>query len=112
MRLAMTGPTSLLGRNVLFELFAQNFNQLDQLDLLLLGRDKPDAPLRERVKEMLVLMVPDYFSTAQLAIINNYLDQQACFIDIDLQQDKLGLTDADFRTLAAAPIDFFFTSPP
>jgi nucleoside-diphosphate-sugar epimerase len=108
MRIAMTGPTSLLGRNVLFELFVQNFGQLDDLDLILLGRDKPGTSLRERVKEMFALMTPDYFSTAQLDVINDHLDQRTRFMDINLQRDKLGMSDADFQILAAAPIDFFF----
>lgn len=108
MRIVMTGPTSLLGRNVLFELFAQHLGQLDQLELVLLGRDQPDTPLRDRVKEMFLPMTPDLFSAAQIAEIDDYLDQRARFIDIDLQQDKLGLSDADAHDLAATPIDFFF----
>jgi nucleoside-diphosphate-sugar epimerase len=108
MRVAMTGPTSLLGRNLLFELFAQNIGQLAHLDLFLLGRDKPDTPLRERVKEMFAPMSPDYFSQADMDVIFEYLDHRACFIDIDLQQEKLGLSESDFQVLAAGPIDFFF----
>ncbi|NWF71246.1 MAG: SDR family oxidoreductase [Chloroflexi bacterium] len=108
MRIAMTGPTSLLGRNVLFELFTHYRGQLEQLELLLLGRDKPDTPLRERVKEMFAAMTPDYFSETQIAEIYGYLDQRARYIDIDLQQDKLGISEDDFQSLAAARIDFFF----
>jgi thioester reductase-like protein len=108
MRIAMTGPTSLLGRNVLYELFAQYINHLDQLDLLLLGRDKPETPLRERVKEMFAPMVPDYFSALQLETIYHYLDHRVRCIDIDLQQDGLGVSEADFQALAAKPIDMFF----
>jgi nucleoside-diphosphate-sugar epimerase len=108
MRIAMTGPTSLLGRNVLFELFAQQLHQLDQLDLVLLGRNKADMPLRERVKEQFAPMSPAYFTADQLAQIEDYLDQRAQFIDIDLQQEKLGMSETDRRILAAARIDFFF----
>lgn len=108
MRVAMTGPTSLLGRNLLFELFAQNLGQLDQLELLLLGRDQPETPLRERVKAMFAPMTPDRFSAGQIDTIQDYLDRRACFIDIDLQTDKLAMSDDGFRQLAAAPIDYFF----
>jgi nucleoside-diphosphate-sugar epimerase len=93
---------------MLFELFAQQLPRLEDLDLLLLGRDKADTPLRERVKAEFAPMVPDYFSPEQLARIHDFLDHRAHYIDIDLQQERLGLKDDDYRKLAAAPIDFFF----
>ncbi|MBK9750900.1 MAG: SDR family oxidoreductase [Chloroflexi bacterium] len=108
MRIAMTGPTSLLGRNVLFELFAQHFEHLDDLDLILLGRNKPHTPLRERVKAMFEPMTPACFSTVEMETVFEFLDTRAQYMDIDLQQEKLNLNPEDFQNLAATPIDFFF----
>lgn len=51
-RIAMTGATSLLGRNLLFEIFKENIHDLDRLELILLGRAKESQTLRDRVREM------------------------------------------------------------
>ncbi len=93
---------------MLFELFSLYIKQLDDLDLLVLGRDKPHTPLRDRVKAMFIPMSPDYFSPSELEEIFQFLDQRTQFIDIDLQQEKLHLNTSDYQKLAVAPIDFFF----
>ena len=50
MRIAMTGATSLLGRNLLFEIIKQNINDLDKLEIIVLGKEKNGKNLSRRIK--------------------------------------------------------------
>lgn len=45
MKIAITGATGLLGRNVLFEFLKQHIAQLDMLEVIVLGRDKNEQAL-------------------------------------------------------------------
>ena len=46
----MTGATSLLGRNLLFEIIKQNINDLDKLEIIVLGKEKNGKNLSRRIK--------------------------------------------------------------
>lgn len=50
MRIAMTGATSLLGRNLFFEIIKQNTSDLENLEIIVLGKEKNGKNLSRRIK--------------------------------------------------------------
>ena len=53
MKIAITGVTGLVGRNLLFEIIKQNMNALEDLEIFVFGRGSGDVTLQERVEEII-----------------------------------------------------------
>lgn len=110
MRIAMTGATGLLGRNLLFEILKQNLNGLDDLEILILGRSQKTAPLEERIDRILVEDGYPYIGIDGQGNneIKNKLNSCITPVSFDLTVDGLGISEADLAKLKGKPIDHFF----
>lgn len=110
MRIAITGATGLLGRNLLFEIIKQKFDNLENIELLILGRSHPTTSLHDRILDILIYDGLDYLDIEQnqrkkaLAKINAAITP----IPFDLAQDNLGISNEYLPHLKTKPIDHFF----
>lgn len=111
LRVAMTGATGLLGRNLLFEFLKQHFNDLDSLEIFILGRSKSDNSIEQRIKSIVLSDGVEYIAISdneQIEKLKRYCNSGIHYIDIDLNENKLDIKQDDFKKLKVAPIDFFF----
>ena len=111
MRIAVTGATGLLGRNLLFELIKRNLGNLDGLEVLILGRERDGRSIRERITRIIQNDGLSYLGAqgnGHAQRIRDYSQSGVTCLDADLQKPRLGLSQPDFETLKRAPIDFFF----
>ena len=111
LRIAITGATGLLGRNLLFEFLKQHFNDLDALEIFILGRDKSNVNIEQRIKQIILSDGVDYLalnSKDQTERLKEYCDAGIRYIDIDLDEDRLNIGSEDLKKLQSVSIDFFF----
>ena len=108
MRIAMTGATSLLGRNLLFEIIKQNINDLDKLDIIVLGKKKNGKNLSRRISDIFEEEGIPLFQKEQLCAIQEYFSKRIECMEMDLDREDLGMTPVDVQRLRSAPMDFFF----
>lgn len=110
MRIALTGATGLLGRNLLFEILKQNLGKLDDLEILVLGRPQNELPLNERLGTMIAEDGFDYIDVpqAERPELKKKIDQCIIPISFDLVHDKLGISQEEYIRLKNARIDHFF----
>lgn len=111
MRIAITGATGLLGRNLLFEIIKQNFRKLDDLEIFVFGRSHPGVTLRDRLKYILTTDGIYYVLGAEPQDPEGFwLKVQTALrpVVFDLTQDDLGISVDDFAKLKGRPIDIFF----
>jgi len=108
LKVVITGATGLLGRNFIFELIKRNLEQLDSLDLVILGRaDAAGANLATRMREIICSEGAVYMGLdpKQSALLEDFCIQQLRFVPLDLM-------DIDTGDVAAAigpgRIDGFF----
>jgi len=110
MRIALTGATGLLGRNLLFEVLKQNLSKLEDLEILVLGRPQKGCPLSERLDYILAndgyyyLDINPSESPELIKKINRCLIP----VSFDLVLDDLGLSPRDKEILKSKKIDHFF----
>ena len=109
MRIAITGATGLIGRNLLFEIIKQNLDQLDNVELIVLGRSKNKIDIHRRMKDIISDDGIAYISPnkMQMESLRQYCEKGIKGIHIDLSKEKLGLSKDDFLYLKSSPIDFF-----
>jgi nucleoside-diphosphate-sugar epimerase len=110
MRIALTGATGLLGRNLLYEFIKQHIDRLDDLAIVVLGRDKASQPIGDRVQAMVMEDGIPYLSVrgSQVDEIRDFIKSKVAFVDMDLGQDALGISSDAFGKLKSAQIDCFF----
>ncbi|MFA5143952.1 MAG: SDR family oxidoreductase [Candidatus Omnitrophota bacterium] len=110
-RIAITGATGLLGRNLLFEFLKQYFNDLDSLEIFVLGRDKSGISIENRIKNIILNDGVNYIGCSDknsVERLKKNCDSRIQYIDIDLDEEKLDLKSDDLKKLQSSPIDFFF----
>jgi nucleoside-diphosphate-sugar epimerase len=109
-RIAITGATGFIGSHLFLEILKQHLDSLTDLEVLILGRNSRGVALMDRMICVLKNHGFDYLSP-------NFEDKETVFkhlasnvkgILIDLRQEGLDLSRADYRLLAAKEIDFFF----
>jgi len=109
MRIALTGATGLLGRNLLFEILKQNLGNLDDLEIIVLGRPVHTAPLDNRLHE---IFKDDGYSYIEIDPKDLRIIQQIqqCIVPIsfDLTKDNLDISPKDLKILKEEKIDHFF----
>ncbi|MCP5096692.1 MAG: NAD-dependent epimerase/dehydratase family protein, partial [Chloroflexi bacterium] len=112
MRIAITGATGLVGRNLLLELIKQNLDELDRLEVILFGKGKGALTLAERIKNILFQEGPDYIADKRLDLdkLRLFCQENLKFIELNLADAQLGIPDADVQLLKNRPIDYFFHS--
>lgn len=108
MRIAMTGATSLLGRNLLFEIIKQHGNDLDTLEIAVLGKEKNGKNLSRRISDIFEEEGILLFRKEQIPAIREYFAHSIECIAVCLDREDLGISPGDVRRLRSAPIDFFF----
>ncbi len=110
LKIAITGATGLLGRNLLFEIIKQNLDRLDSLEIIALGRNKNSADIQHRIRDIILNDGLSYFSDDKSAVarIKDYCATGIKTVYADLDKDKLGLDRGDFNRLKEPAIDFFF----
>ena len=110
MRVAMTGATGLLGRNLLFELVKRHLGRLEDLEVFVLGRPKRPLRLHDRMEKMLFQDGLAYFSLAPAGTpsLRRWWRRHVTCLEMDLDQARLGLQPDDVKELRAARIDYFF----
>jgi nucleoside-diphosphate-sugar epimerase len=110
MRIGLTGVTGLLGSNLLFEIFKQNINQLDQLKIFAFGRAESAFFLSKRLESLVVNDGCKYLGLTEKSDAELLKNLIQCIINIpyELTVDGLGLTADDFLCLKSEPIDYFF----
>jgi len=111
LRIAITGATGLLGRNLLFEIIKQNLSNLDNIEVLVLGRSKGNLTIEERMHQIIVEDGISYLSLNDKKIVKRveeYYKNGIKYIHGDLDEEKLSIGEGDFKVLKNAPIDFFF----
>jgi len=109
-RIAITGATGLLGRNLLFEVIKQNLANLDDLQIFILGRDKESVDIQQRVEEIILNDGIQYLSLDKKKSedIKKYIKTNIKCIDADLDDNKLGMKAEGVKLLKSAPMDFIF----
>ncbi len=109
-RIAITGVTGLVGRNLLFEIIKQNISNLDKLEIFVLGRHSKSADIRERIFNILkddgVYYISSDCNVREMVL--QTMDSFIKCISIKLEEPSLSLKDDDFRKLSKEPIDIFF----
>lgn len=106
MRIAVTGATGFVGRNLLFEIVKRNLRTLDRLQLLALGRAETTRDLRDRLRAAFAEDGLAYVGPAlRPSDLDRVLDECIVPIPCDLAQPDLGMNPADLATLRATPID-------
>ncbi|MCK5581448.1 MAG: SDR family oxidoreductase [Candidatus Omnitrophica bacterium] len=110
LRIAITGVTGLIGRNLFFEIIKQNLHDLDNLEIFALGRDLYGKKLEDRISTLIDNDGREYISSSrreQEKVIYNLNSFVKC-IHIDLARDNLELCKKDFKTLSKHPISIFY----
>jgi nucleoside-diphosphate-sugar epimerase len=112
MRIAITGATGLVGRNLLLELIKQNLNDLQQLEIILFGKGKGSQTFQVRIEAILLSEGPDYISDDRVTpeLLHHFCQDNLKFVELNLGDESLGITDSDLKILKQYPIDFFFHS--
>ena len=110
MRIALTGATGLIGRNLLFEILKANINNLDDVDVLIMGRHQGNSTIRDRIEKIIkedgLLYLRADKNKAQ--IVADFCKDKLRCIDIDLEESDLGIKPDDYKLLNGQPIDFFY----
>ncbi len=109
-RFALTGATGFLGRNLLLEIIKQNYKNLSDIEIIILGRSSKEDSLHYRIMNILAEEVLDYIDDSNLEI-NDFLQaisSRIKCVNIALGEPNLGVSHDDFKVLSAKTIDFFF----
>ena len=110
LRIVITGVTGLLGRNLLFEIIKQNLNNIKDIEIFLLGRQVGNVDIRNRMFDILTSDGKEYLDVGD----KKWQEIIRCFgknikpVEMDLNEDKLRLSNENFKSLKSKPIDFFF----
>ncbi len=106
MRIAITGATGLLGRNLLFEILKQNLKNLDNLKIFVFGRPKDNLSHPERILNIISSDGLDYIGISKNNI--QQLLKAIVTISFDLEIEQLNISKDDFKSLSNNNIDYFF----
>ncbi len=112
MRIAITGATGLVGSNLLLEIIKQNLNNLQDIHFLILGKGKNNKTLQQRIQNILLTDGPAYIGRERISDdeLLKLSQENASYIELELNRLDMGITDEEHKALHEAPIDFFFHS--
>ena len=109
-RILLTGATGLLGRNLTFEFIKQNKSDLDDMEIIVLGRGQGEISLHSRLREIIMNDGLDYIELAENDVddLLKFIDKNISCIEIDYHKDDLSISKDDFNKLKSKQIDLFF----
>lgn len=108
MRVAITGITGLLARNLLFEILKFCSHNGSDLEIIAFGRSTESFPLKKRIIELLKNDGVDYVSSDGKTLSAEMLVENITPVEFDLSKPNLGISVRGFNILKNKPIDFFF----
>ncbi len=80
MRFLLDGTTGLLGRNLLFEIIKQNLNNLDNIEIIILGKESGGICLECRMDEIILNDGFDYLNLDRNSDYFSYIKSRIKFI--------------------------------
>jgi len=109
MRILITGATGLLGSNTLLEWIKNYLLNLDDLEIIVLGRSKKEQSLESRIKDIVLGTegVSYLGSSINFKEIEVFLKRNVKYVKYDLRFPGLGISDDYKKALRRFPIDFF-----
>lgn len=110
MRIAITGATGLLGRNLLFEILKHNLTNLDNLEILFFGRKTKTSSLEDRIKDIIDNDGNQYIGINENTNPNlkTAIYKSIYPIEFDLINSNLGISSTHINHLKNNKIDYFF----
>lgn len=110
MRIAITGATGLLGRNLLFEIIKQNLSSLDELELIVFGRQSHNRSLESRIIEIIKKDGLDYLGTEASKSEDLLSDLKKVIIPVefDLTKKDLSISKDGLEKIKGKKIDKLF----
>lgn len=109
MNIAITGTTGLVGRNLLFELVKQSYNNLFDVKLILFGRNKKSYSFQQRILDIFNNELYDYIGDNKIdrSLINQWATENITTINYILENDDLNISADDLKKLQLSKIDHF-----
>ena len=110
MRIAITGATGLLGRNLLFEILKQNLSSLSDLEIVVFGRQSHRQSLEHRLVNIIRNDGFDYLGVKNEGsddLLNEIRRRLVC-VNFDLTQKDLSISQDGFKKLKGKKIDKLF----
>ncbi|HKM89223.1 MAG TPA: SDR family oxidoreductase [Candidatus Acidoferrales bacterium] len=110
-RIAMTGATGLLGRNLIFELLKRHLSRLEELEIFVFGRaDSLGVSLQDRLRRILLSDGFAYLGIRQdlYEPLLSRLSTVIRCVELDFDCENHGLAGPSLQELQARPIDWFF----
>ncbi len=108
MKVLITGVTGLLGRNIFFELIKQNLDELDSLEMYILGRRTVSKSLDDRLWDILFNDGVDYIygESCSSDALQEFFEDNIHPIEIDLDEETPCLDPDDLNLMKSGPIDY------
>lgn len=108
----LTGSTGLLGRNLLMEIIKNNRDNLENIEIIILGRSSKILSLHDRTMAMLEGELLDYIGDAKINqnkqnLLNGISESLTC-VEAALDKLNLGISPDNIKLLSSKQIDFFF----
>jgi len=111
-RIAITGATGLLGRNLLFQILKENLTTLDNIELVLFIRMVKNEDPKLRLKEILLADGIDYLNLEPQEAKSNTLIEHILknikVVNIDLSGVNLDISVKDADYIKKTRFDLFF----
>jgi nucleoside-diphosphate-sugar epimerase len=106
----LTGVTGLLGRNLLFEIIKQHFDDLPGIKIFLLGRSTKENDLITRIFDIIENDGMDYLAIDKAGYndLRNTLSSIIHCINFELESNTDQLSHADENLLKIHGVDYFF----
>jgi nucleoside-diphosphate-sugar epimerase len=110
LRIVITGATGLLGRNLVFEILKANIKNLDNIQILILGRSHKTVSLYERIIKILSEDGYEYIGINPKDSKDIIKKIHECIVPIsfDLAKEGLDLSQESMNLLKSKKIDYFF----
>lgn len=107
-KFAITGATGFLGRNLVLEIIKQNYLDLSNVDIFIIGRSSGIDSLEARMKQILEEEMIDYIGDQILDRDTLLNDVMASMKFISIISDGFEISHDDYKMLSCGTIDFFY----
>src|SRR5688572_14179336 len=105
MRIALTGATGFLGRNLLFEVLKRHLGAVDRLEVLVLCRSQGETPIEQRIRDIVLRDGLDYLGLTRDGSPDVIEGILRAITPVPLDLEGGAVTDAARAQLTRAPID-------